>query len=322
MLNIVLENSRVKVGERFSISFQRTVRVPDDGKAYPLPPGLGSLPVHDIRDVAGQLAGTWLGREPHFCIPMYQREALWLGFGGVSWKPNAVKISAGRRNALTGEGWTASLQAHPQNYLVCPDQPWLDGFKTGSGIVRQFVAMPLGQGYSIEAQLGGTEYVGGIQLDVYEPKQGRFPDHAPPATGSGIPKPLSMSGAGPAMGLGAGGLVKQKIYPDPYGIDTWDLENSGSVFIHIFNSEQYRAVTGQNPPPTPIDVNAYIEHGFPWFELYDESEGDVPTSEALSHIRSVQKLEAGTKQETNDKESHRHVTLPIERLRHKNNGKD
>ena len=53
MLNIVLENSRVKVGERFSISFQRTVRVPDDGKAYPLPPGLGSLPVHDIRDVAG-----------------------------------------------------------------------------------------------------------------------------------------------------------------------------------------------------------------------------------------------------------------------------
>jgi len=322
MLSAVREKERIRIGDRFSVSFHRTLRIPDDGNIYPLPPGLGPFPVHDARDFSRQVPSSWLDHAFHFFIPMYQREALWLGFGGVSWKPNAVKISAGRLNALTGERWTASLQSHPQDYLLCPDQPWLDGFKTGAGVVRQFVAMPLGQGYSVEAQLAGTEYVGGVQIDVYEPTAGRFPDHAPPASESGIPKPLSVSGAMPDMGLGAGGRVKQKIYPDPYGLDTWDLENGGSVFVHILNSEQYRAVTGQEPPPTPIDVKAYIERGFPWFELYDESEGDVPTSETLSHIRSVQELEAGTEQGTEDKESYRHAKLPTERLRHKAKGKE
>lgn len=28
---------------RLSISFQRTLRIPDDGKDHPLPPGLGAL---------------------------------------------------------------------------------------------------------------------------------------------------------------------------------------------------------------------------------------------------------------------------------------
>jgi len=27
------------------------------------------------------------------------------------------------------------------------------------------------------------------------------------------------------MGLAAGGKIKQKIYPDPYGISTWDIES-------------------------------------------------------------------------------------------------
>lgn len=317
MLRVHLENGRVKIGEHFSISFQRTVRVPDDGKIYPLPPGLGPLPIHDVRDFAGQFPASWLGRESHFFIPMYQREALWLGFGGAFWKPNAVKIAAGRRNALTGESWTASLHAHPQDYLVCPDQPWLDGFKTGEGVVRQFVAMPLGRGYSVEAQLTGTEYVGGIQIDVYEAKPGRFSDQPPPAVESGVVKPLSARAAMPGMGLGAGGLVTQRVYPDPYGIETWNMANAGSVFIHILNSRQYRAVTGREPPPTPLDAKTYLEHGFPWFELYDEPEGDVPASERLSRLKSVQELEAEKEPAAGEKESAGHTEPIIERLRHK-----
>jgi hypothetical protein len=67
--------------------------------------------------------------------------------------------------------------------------------------------------------------------------------------------------------------VNQRVYPDTYGIDTWNMDNAGSVFIHIVNSRQYRAVTGRYPPPTPLDAKTYIEHGFPWFELYDEPGG-------------------------------------------------
>jgi hypothetical protein len=111
---------------------------------------------------------------------MYQREALWLAFDAAAWKPNAVKVGVGRVNALTGDSWDLALRAEPQDYLVCPNQPWLDGFKTGENVVRQFVAMPLGQGYTVEGQLTGEEQFGGMQIVVYEPKPGRFPDQPPP----------------------------------------------------------------------------------------------------------------------------------------------
>ena len=62
---------------------------------------------------------------------MYQREALWLGFHGTGWKPNAVKVAVGGVNALTGESDGPALTGEPQNYLVTPLQPWLDGIKTG-----------------------------------------------------------------------------------------------------------------------------------------------------------------------------------------------
>ena len=48
-----------------------------------------------------------------------------------------------------------------------PKQPWLDGFAIERGKIRQFVAMPLGMGYTVEAQVTGKEDVGGIQIIVY-----------------------------------------------------------------------------------------------------------------------------------------------------------
>jgi hypothetical protein len=47
-------------------------------------------------------------------------------------------------DAVTGDPWSRDLQADPQNYLVLPEQPWLDGFAVRKGVIRQFVAMPLG----------------------------------------------------------------------------------------------------------------------------------------------------------------------------------
>ena len=53
-----------------------------------------------------------------------------------------------------------------QDYVVTPKQLWLDGIATGNGRVRQFVAMPLGSGYSVEAQVTGQDLVGGLQFHV------------------------------------------------------------------------------------------------------------------------------------------------------------
>jgi hypothetical protein len=75
-------------------------------------------------------------------MPMYQSAALWIRFS--TRYPFAVKVAAGKINAVTGDPWSRDLQADPQNYLVLPEQPWLDGFAVRKGVIRQFVAMPLG----------------------------------------------------------------------------------------------------------------------------------------------------------------------------------
>jgi len=48
-----------------------------------------------------------------------------------------------------------------------PDQERLDGIVVGTEVVRQFVAMPLGTGYTIESQLkDGAPIKGGLQFEV------------------------------------------------------------------------------------------------------------------------------------------------------------
>ncbi len=145
--------------------------------------------------------------------------------------------------------------------------------------MRQFVALPLGRGTTVEGQLTGKEELGGIQIRVYEPKPGRFPDRPPPEEEMPV-GPLRS----PALGLGAGGAVRQKIYPDPYGIDAWDPEGVETLFVHLVNSAEYRELTGREPPPTPIDAATYTERGFPWFKLYDEEKADVPASRRLAGL--------------------------------------
>ncbi|BAU10558.1 hypothetical protein LEP3755_10420 [Leptolyngbya sp. NIES-3755] len=92
---------------------------------------------------------------------------------------------------------------------------------------------------------------------------------------------------GAEMGLGAGGQMQQKIYPDPYGVETWDLANCGPIVVHIVNSEQYRELTGLEPLPTPITAQAYTHYGLPWFALYDEEQGDVSATETLSRVKPI-----------------------------------
>jgi hypothetical protein len=160
-------------------------------------------------------------------------------------------------------------------------------------------------GYTVEGQITGEERFGGIQLKVFEPKAGRFPDHlarSESSDGSAFVCPsMSVAGAAPApvkaratggsMGLAAGGKMKQKIYPDPHGIDTWDTDATSRVFVHIVNSELWRQITGEDPPPTPVTAKMYAEHGLPWFDLYDENMSTLEPSEALSKVKTVKEMD-------------------------------
>lgn len=93
------------------------------------------------------------------------------------------------------------------------------------------------------------------------------------------------------MGVAAGGKMKQKIYPDPHGIDTWDEENYGRVYVHIVNSMMYREITGKEPPPTPVTAKTYTQYSLPWFDLYDDKMGDISASEVLKKVKTVKEMD-------------------------------
>jgi len=122
----------------------------------------------------------WLA-EGGFIIPLYQREALYLEFSGANWRPTIAKVAVGRVNAISGKDYDLVIRPHRQDYVVIPDQHWLDGINSARGSISQFVAMPLGKGYTIEAQITDEEKHGGFQLAVFDPRTGRFPEEDPVA---------------------------------------------------------------------------------------------------------------------------------------------
>jgi hypothetical protein len=97
---------------------------------------------------------------------------MWIKF--VSSKPYAIRLFVGSVNAISGETISQSGNTQPgntpnqavQDYVVVPNQLWIDGIATSPGVVRQFVAMPVGSGYSVEAQVTGRENLAGILFSV------------------------------------------------------------------------------------------------------------------------------------------------------------
>ncbi|MDX3733480.1 hypothetical protein PV748_42400, partial [Streptomyces caniscabiei] len=146
------------------VRFIRTLRLPEQG-THQLPPGLGDFPIRRVEDYPHTTSAEMRARGG-VMLPVYLREAMWLHFGG-STEPAALQVGVGKVCAVSGERWTGALAREPQNYVVLPRQPWLDGINSGKGTVRQFVAVPLGLGATVEGQVTGEEVFGGVQLQSF-----------------------------------------------------------------------------------------------------------------------------------------------------------
>lgn len=198
----------IPLSDACSVTLHRTLRIPDDGGEYPLPPSLGAMEIHRVD-------------EGEFVVPMRRAEALWLSFGAPWWKPHVLKVGIGGIDAISGKTFSSqTLMTDPQDYVVVPNQPWLDGINAGDGFIRQFVAVPLGEGLTVEAQLTGTEEQGGLTLSMFAPRPGRFPEEPPAREMQSMGDMVVASP--PPMGLGAGGRMRQEIYADEYGLDSWE----------------------------------------------------------------------------------------------------
>ena len=295
---ITLENDvldfrfpEVHEAARCAIEFQRTLRIPDDDKNYPLPPGLGAFPLRHLDDYAPQLPEAWR-RRGGVVLPMHQAEAMWINFPSLGFAyPFAVKVAAGKICALTGDGWVNNLNLDPQDYVVTTEQPWLDGYCVGKGMVRQFVAMPLGEGFTAEEQLTRAAIHGGLQIVAYPLKRERYEALVGERTYARRDAPVVESvESAAAMGLAPGGRLRQAIYDDPYGLDAWDQRHASRCFVTIVNTAQWMAVTGERPPSSPPTAREYTEAGLPWFDYYDGDASAVAGAKTLETLSSVAQI--------------------------------
>lgn len=287
-----------------TIEFQRTLRIPDDDRTYPLPPGLGAFPLRHVDDYASNVPGTWL-QHGGVMFPMYQSEAMWLNFHSASVPdrqhayPFAIKVATGKQCAVSGKEWVDGLHRGPQNYLVTPHQPWLDGYVVEKGLIRQFVAMPLGSGYSAEEQITGKAEFGGLQLAVYPMKREVFEQRFPVQKSKPLFRKrraltdqmvMRACEAAPDMGLAPGGRMRQEIFDDRYDMSDWNTGTTSRCFVHLCNSLVWHSITDTHPPHPAPTSKQYTKAGLPWFDYYDDSSTAVDGSDTLAGLKSVSQL--------------------------------
>lgn len=270
-----------------TVGFQRTLRIPETG-LHPLPPGLGRFPLRRVADYPDTAPAEWLSRGG-VMLPIYQREAMWLSFSAS--EPAALQVGVGKVCAVSGPPWIEHLVKDPQNYVALPQQPWLDGINAGDGFIRQFVAVPLGSGATVEGQVTGQETHGGVQLRAVGLTQQALAEWQAARTlrtqcsadGGPLPAPSA------SMGLGVGGRMRQEVYADHRPLSDYDESGARRMFVHLCSAAQWTAITGELPPPTPVDRDAYVEAGLPWFDFYDTDADDLAPPETLTKVETVGK---------------------------------
>lgn len=306
-----IDGNTLRLPGGVAVRFIRTLRLPETG-THPLPPGLGEFPVRRVADYPETVPDQWRARGG-VMLPVYLREAMWLSFAGTT-EPAALQVGVGKVCAVSGKPWSGRLARDPQNYVVLPQQPWLDGINSGKGTVRQFVAVPLGVGATVEGQVTGEEVWGGVQLQSFplngdalatwreqerrRAEQARAMPLSAPGYGAAPPAPGAMAApaaapaggrprAAAAMGLGVGGSMRQEVYRDERPLSDWSEEPAGRVFVHLVTPPEWRRITGEAPPPSPVDRAAYTRAGLPWYEYYDEDAQDLAPTDALGQVKPV-----------------------------------
>jgi hypothetical protein len=115
------------------LKFQRTLRIPRMGKSYSLPAYFGAFPLLNV-DVFFDRLPPHMQKRGGLFIPMFQREALSLGFQCMSRNEGfAIRIYAGSVNAISGKAVQSQCSDGEQDYVVIPNQRRLDGFFAGKG---------------------------------------------------------------------------------------------------------------------------------------------------------------------------------------------
>jgi hypothetical protein len=262
---------------RCSIIFQRTLRVPEDSRSYPVPPGLGRFSLERVDDHRDSVPVSWA--RGGALLPMYQSEALLVIF--VGWYPFAIKVTVGGVNAVTGKKLQDERYWRPQDYVVFPRRPWMEWFCVGNGRARQFVAMPLGKEYggipgSAERDSGGDIRITAHPMRADSYGEYRARRSALMSDGVGIEGVWNASVPGEGMFQRHGERGRE------FGHGAWELSAESECSVYPVNSRDFARITGHVPPGKPPTRIEYTEAGLPWHGEYGEDVRALGRSAALS----------------------------------------
>ena len=286
-----------------TIKFQRTMRIPNDGKTYAVPTALGQVPLRSIDDSPETVPASFM-KKGGVVMPLDQSEALWVWFS--SRYRFAVKIGAGDINVLSGEPWDSELRRQPQNYIVAPGPPWGENDE----VARRYVTMPLATGDSANgprADAGRIQFqVVPMRAESYYRDEGAFflPRSIAEFFSSMIFSPIISAQLAeqrrrhapwdledpfeksmePALEIGA----RQEILEDEYEFAEWDQTQTVRCVVHPCDSSVWRHITGTNPPHPPLTAKDYEEAGIPWFDDYRDDGKPLPENSSIKPDLIVQ----------------------------------
>ncbi|MCW5821995.1 MAG: hypothetical protein KIT34_04285 [Cyanobacteria bacterium TGS_CYA1] len=250
---------------RLTISFKRTLRLPDNVRLPYIPPTSGHFQLacfDDYEDAIPTTSKTHGG----IMLAMYQSDAMYINFSGYRDKkraspyPFAIKILQGDINGITGEQNESGLNSTPQDFLSYPNQSWLNGLFTSEGEFRQFVAKRLPDKNQT------------LQILVYAMKTSIYEQLYPRAERNIADYYFDRWGANSAepMGIAPGGKINQQIFQSESESEKWDTSNVRMCFVHIANPLVWKEITKKAPLHEPFTRERYQQAGLEWHDYYND----------------------------------------------------
>lgn len=72
-----------------------------------------------------------------------------------------------------------------------------------------------------------------------------------------------------------------------YALEDWDQRSTQRVFVTLWHSSRWRALTGEPAPTEPPSSQDYARAGLPLFQHYARGTEPLPGSDRLAGVRSV-----------------------------------
>lgn len=283
-----------------TVEFNRTLRIPNDGQDYLLPPRTDNFELRSAEDNAST-ATSWKAKSGAK-IPMYQSEALQIAFKGDY--PIAIKVGITGINAIDGSSWvegfqpTKSIRAYPQrtvlinqNYIIISKQHHLSYFCDDNGLPAQLVAAPIGLDETTNEQIDGSITGRKLLIEAFPlgsnkweeilekrcahkekiEKYGEFTSMYKSNEEYELDIERLFTNPNPEHYVERGrGKMRQIQWLDPYESSNWNVGSSSSYWIKICNTLEWEQMTTEKPTHAPFSAKDYANVGLPWFKHYSE----------------------------------------------------